>query len=119
MRGHIRRGRIDGTWYLRVELPRDMNGKRQQRREVFRGTKVDAQRQLRQLLRDIEMGGYADGGRITLAELATRWLLATENRVAARTYTGYYAMTKLHMLGDNYPDRPATTILAAPERVAV
>ena len=98
MKGHITRGRVDGTWYLRVELPRDANGQRRQRRETVRGTKAEAQRRLRALLREIEMGGHAEGARLTVAALAQRWLDAAEHRVTTRTYTFYAAHVRLYIL---------------------
>jgi len=80
--GHIKPGRVPGTWYLRVEAPRRADGKRDQPRETFRGTKGEAQRRLRELLCEVESDGYADAGRMTIAELCARWLEATEHRVA-------------------------------------
>lgn len=97
MRGHVTRGRSDGTWYIRVELPRDANGKRRQRRETIFGTKAEAQRRLRDLLREVETGGYADSSRITVAELAERWLDAAENRVGAKTHRFYAAHIRLYV----------------------
>jgi integrase len=98
MKGHITRGRVDGAWYLRVEMPRRQNGKRLQRRETFRGTKAAAERRLRQLLHDVETGGYAEDERLTMAELCRRWLDSTEHRVATRTFTSYRAMVNLHII---------------------
>jgi integrase len=98
MKGYITRGRVDGTWYLRVELPRDANGQRRQRRETVRGTKAEAQRRLRDLLREIEMGGHAEGARLTIVALAQRWLDAAEHRVTARTYAFYASHVRLYIL---------------------
>ncbi len=97
MKGHISRGRVDGTWYLRVELERDGNGTRRQRRETVRGTKAEAHRRLREVLREAESGGYSDGTGLTVAEVAARWLATTEHRVGARTYNGYAAHIRLHI----------------------
>jgi integrase len=97
MKGYITRGRVDGTWYLRAELPRDTNGKRRQRRETVRGTKAEAQRRLRDLLREVETGGHADGARVAVADLAQRWLDSTEHRVTARTYAFYAAHVRLYI----------------------
>ncbi len=69
MRGYIARGRVAGTWYLRVEKARDVNGKRRQQREAFRGTKREAEARLRDLVRLAEHGGL-DAARLTFAELA-------------------------------------------------
>jgi integrase len=97
MKGYITRGRVGGTWYLRVELPCDANGKRRQRRETVRGTKAEAQRRLRDLLHEVETGGHAEGKRITLATLAQQWLNAAEHRVTARTYAFYAAHVRLYI----------------------
>ncbi|MHB8441097.1 MAG: tyrosine-type recombinase/integrase [Candidatus Tyrphobacter sp.] len=97
MKGYITRGRVDGTWYLRAELPRDTNGKRRQHRETVRGTKAEAQRRLRDLLRELETGGHADGARVTVAALAQRWLDSAEHRVTARTYAFYAAHVRLYI----------------------
>ncbi len=98
MKGYIHRGRIEGTWYLRVELSRSASGKRRQRRETVSGTKADAYRRLRDLLREIETGGYADGGRTMLADVAKRWMAATQHRVGARTYASYDAHVRLYIV---------------------
>ncbi len=98
MKGSIQRGPSDGVWYLRAELPRAADGSRSRRRERFVGTKAEAQRRLRQLLREIETGGYADGGRMTIADLAQRWLSAAEHRVGASTYAGYAAHVRLYIV---------------------
>lgn len=97
MRGYISRGRVDGSWYLRAELPKDASGKRRQRRETVRGTKSEAQRRLRDLIREVETGGHADGARITIAALARRWLDSAEHRVTARTYAFYAAHVRLYI----------------------
>jgi len=65
MKGHIVRGRIEGTWYLRVELARGADGRRRQPRETFRGTKRDAEQRLRELLGAV---GSIETARIDLDE---------------------------------------------------
>ncbi len=97
MRGHIRRGSGASTWYLRVELPRGSYGKRRQRRETIRGTKGEAQRRLRELLREVEAGGYASNDRLTVATLAQRWLAAKQHRVVAKTYAFYASHVRLYI----------------------
>jgi integrase len=89
MKGYISKGRAAGTWYLRVELPRSVDGSRKQRREAFRGTKTEAQRRLRDFLNEVETGGHADTGRMTVADLSVRWLAATKHRVGTRGFTRY------------------------------
>ena len=98
MRGHITRGRSAGTWYLRVELQHSDNGKRRQRRETVRGAKADAQRRLRELLHEVEGGGYADAQRLTVAKIAERWLATKEHRVAAKTFAFYSSHVRLYIV---------------------
>ena len=87
MKGSIKRGRVTGTFYLRVELDRGANGERRRMRETFRGSRRDADARLRDLLRDKESGGL-DGARVTVRELCERWLEAVEHRVAGHTSSG-------------------------------
>jgi integrase len=98
MRGYVTRGRSGGTWYLRVDLPRGGDGKRRQRRETVSGTKADAQRRLRDLLREVESGNYTGTGRLTIAEIARRWLATKEHRVAAKTYAFYSSHLRLYIV---------------------
>ena len=98
MRGHITRGRVAGTWYLRVELQHGDNGKRRQRRETVHGAKADAQRRLRELLHEVEGGGYADAQRLTVAKIAERWLATKEHRVTAKTYAFYSSHVRLYIV---------------------
>jgi len=97
MKGHLTRGSAAGTWYLRVELARDGNGRRRQRRETIHGTKAEAHSRLRDLLREVEAGGYVGDNRLTVRELASRWLAAKEHRVAAKTYAFYASHVRLYI----------------------
>lgn len=96
MKGHLRPGRTTGTWYVRVELGRDADGKRRQRLVTVRGTKAEAQRKLRELLTEVERGGLADG-KITVRDLLERWLSACERRVGARTLHRYRQLVKQYI----------------------
>ncbi len=98
MRGHLTRGSSNGTSYLRVELPRGDGGKRRQRRETVRGTKADAQRRLRELRRGVETDSYAVDARLTVRELALRWLATKEHRVAAKTSAFYASHVEFYIL---------------------
>jgi integrase len=120
MRGYITRGRVEGTWYLRVELSRDPSGKRRQQRETVRGTKREAEARLRDLVRVAENGGL-DTDRLTLAELALGtvskhqcdgacgqslhepyrvggWINATKTRVGHRTLVRYRQIVMQYLI---------------------
>ncbi len=97
MRGYITRGRVDGSWYLRVELARRPDGRRHQRREAFWGTKREAESRLRDLLRLAENGGL-DAGRITVGDLCERWVASSEHRVGTKTFQRYSSIVRLHLI---------------------
>ena len=97
MTGSIEKGRVAGTFYLRVELDRGTNGKRQRARETFRGSRREAEARLRDLLREAENGGL-DGGRISIKELCERWLQSVEHRVAGHTYGRYHQLVTDYIL---------------------
>jgi integrase len=99
MRGSISPGKLPGTWYLRVEMPIAADGKRNRRREAFRGTKAEAQRRLREVLRDVESGGLS-AERLTVADIAGRWLTAIEHRVGTRTYLRYRQIVRDFVVAD-------------------
>jgi integrase len=98
MKGHITPGPLAGTWYLRVELPRDANGSRQRRRDTFRGSKKDAEKRLREIIREVECGGSVDAARITFAQLVERWLETTEHRVGTLTFASYRAHVRFYII---------------------
>jgi integrase len=91
VKGSIKRGRVTGTFYLRVELDRGANSQRRRMRETFRGSRREAEARLRDLLRESETGGL-DGARVTVRELCERWLETVEHRVAGHTYVRYHQL---------------------------
>ena len=97
MKGSLKKGRIVGTFYLRVELDRGAKGKRRRMRETFRGSRREAEVRLRDLLRESETGGL-DGARITVQELCERWLQSVEHRVAGHTYVRYNQLVTDYVL---------------------
>jgi integrase len=88
----------EGIFYIRVELDRSARGERRRRRETFRGTKTEAERRLRDILREAETGGFAEGSRITMKQVAERWLKSTQHRVGAKSYQRYESMVRLHII---------------------
>ena len=97
MKGSITKGRVAGTFYLRVELDRGAKGKRRRIRETFRGSRRDAEARLRDLLREAENGGL-DGARISVEQLCERWLQTVKYLVAGHTYTRYQQVVTHYIL---------------------
>jgi len=97
VKGSIHRGPYDGVWYLRAEMPRGADGRRRRQRERFVGTKKDAERRLREVLREIENGGIGDG-RMTIREMCDRWLATCKHRVGPKTYHRYEQLARDHIV---------------------
>ncbi|HEX3456966.1 MAG TPA: tyrosine-type recombinase/integrase [Candidatus Baltobacteraceae bacterium] len=97
MKGSIKKGRVVGSFYLRVELDRGAKGKRRRMRETFRGSRREAEARLRDLLRESETGGL-DGARISVQQLCDRWLQSTEHRVSGHTFVRYKQLAADYIL---------------------
>jgi integrase len=97
MKGHLTRGRVEGTWYLRFDLGRTPDGKRCQRRETFRGTKAEAERRLRARLTEIE-NGTAAAERLLMTEVVERWLVSRERQVGRKTQHRYRQIAEEYIL---------------------
>ncbi len=108
MTGSIRnRGR--GTWGLTISLGRDQNGKRIRRYYTFKGTKRDAERELRRLLAELEVAPMPVAERINLRDWFPRWIeeYGTIQRWRQSTIDRYESIVKEHLipqLGDLYVD---------------
>ena len=83
--------RSSGHWRVTVELPREaLTGRRRRRRFTVAGNKRDAQRALREALRERDHGGV-EPSRTLVAEWVTRWLAQRVDdqavgAIAARNY---------------------------------
>jgi integrase len=97
VKGSVKKGRVSGTFYLRIELDRGANGKRRRMRETFRGSRREAEARVRELLRESESGGL-DHARITVQLLCERWLEGVEHRVASHTFVRYSQLVKDYIL---------------------
>ena len=86
MRGHIRpRGK--GKWMIGFDIGRDpVTGKRRQRWHTVTGSKKDAERELRDMIRTLETGSYVEPTNIRLGEFLKRWLADRKPRVSPKTY---------------------------------
>jgi len=99
MKGHIRQ-RSKGSWSIVVDTGIDPEtGKRGQRWHTIRGTKRDAQRELREILHAMEKGDYVEPNRITVGEWLNQWC---EGYVAMhttlRTQESYRSIIKQHLI---------------------
>jgi len=99
MKGHIRQ-RSKGSWTIWVDLGREPEtGRRQQKSFTVRGTKTDAERELRSILTRIEGGAYVKPTKMTVGEYLESWLrdyVATNT--APSTADGYSDIVRGHLI---------------------
>lgn len=92
------KARGKGVWTCVVDLPRDANGKRRQRRHTFHGTKGDAENERSRIVHEVTSGAFVDSKRITVGEYLDWWLEScVKPRVAPRTFEGYEMIVKRHL----------------------
>jgi integrase len=82
-------GRRGESWFFRVDLPPDRDGKRRQKRVSGFATEREARRALAQAKVDIDTGRLRHGARRTVADLATEWLEAVRPNRKASTFSNY------------------------------
>ncbi|MBE7422228.1 MAG: site-specific integrase [Zoogloeaceae bacterium] len=100
-----REGKTGTSWLLKYDAGRNAEtGARKQRYKTVRGTKKDAEKELRRLLGRVDDGTHVDPSKTTVADWAETWLLdhAAPN-VSQRTLEGYRLLLRVHVvptLGD-------------------
>ena len=93
MTGHIRQ-RSPGSFELRYTLGTDAaTGRRKVVTTTLRGTRKDAEKELRRLLRTVDTGEHVDPTRMTVGEWLNTWLAAITGEVAPRTHETYTELT--------------------------
>ncbi len=87
--GHIRQ-RSEGSYELRYSLGTDpATGRRKVVTATFKGSRRDAERELRRLLRTLDVGEHVDPTRQTVKQWLTSWLLAIKAEVSPKTHERY------------------------------
>jgi len=87
--GHIRQ-RSPGSFELRYDLAADpATGRRKTVTTTVRGSRKDAERELRRLLHAVDTGQHVDPHRTTVREWLTTWLAVIRQQVAPRTAERY------------------------------
>lgn len=101
MSGSIRR-RGKSSWELKFDIGRDpVTGKRKTQYKNVKGTKKDAQRELRRLLNSLDEGQFVEPSKVTVGEFVNWWL---ENdavhQVEPRTLAFYQDKCHRHIIPD-------------------
>jgi integrase len=98
--GHIRQ-RTPGSWELRYSLGRDpATGKRRVATATVRGTRREAERELRRLLRTLDLNEHVDPSRMTVREWLTSWLAAIRPEVSPKTHERYSEIVENFLAAD-------------------
>jgi len=99
MKGHIRQ-RTKGSWSIVIDVGRDPEtGKRRQQWHTVKGTKRDAERELREILHSLETGAYVKPSQITLGEWLEEWLNGyVEVNCSPRTKASYEMIIRRHII---------------------
>lgn len=97
--GHIRK-RGTNSWSLKWDIPPSPDtGERITKYRTVRGTKKDAQRELRQILIELDGGLSVDSQKMTVAQFLRRWLLDyARQSVSAKTLERYEDIIRNHLI---------------------
>ena len=87
--GHIRR-RTPGSWELRYSIGASAaNGKRRTVTTTVKGDRRAAEKELRRLLRTLDMGEHVDPTRMTVAQWSNHWLSAMRAEISPKSHERY------------------------------
>jgi integrase len=96
--GHIRE-RSHGSFEIRYSLGTDpATGQRKIATTTIRGTKKDAERELRRLLHSLDTGEHVDPTRMTMRQWLVTWLATVKQEVAPRSHDRYLSIVNHHLL---------------------
>ncbi len=87
--GHIRQ-RSEASFEVRYKLsPDPATGKRRTETITVRGTRKDAEKELRKILRALDVGDYVEHHNKTVREYMAQWLEIVRGQVSPRTHERY------------------------------
>lgn len=96
--GHIRE-RSPGAFEIRYSLGTDpATGGRRTATQTVRGSRKEADRELRRLLRSVDTGEHVDPNRITVREWLGTWLDAIRQEVAPKSFERYEEIVRNYLV---------------------
>jgi len=97
MRGSIRQ-KSKNSWQIVVDVGTDAEGRRQRHFKTVRGRKGDAQRELNELLSNLDKGTYAVPGKMTVSDIFQQWVQGyVRTKCSPRTQDGYQSIIDNHL----------------------
>ncbi len=99
MRGNITLiSKEKNSWKVRIEMPKDINGKRKQKAYTVYGTKKEAEKFLTEKLRELDTGLLIDTKKMKLGEYFEYWLKEyCYNNLSINTIEGYEQYIEKHI----------------------
>lgn len=91
-RGHIRKRvyKSGTTWQITIELGLDENGVRQRMFKSTYGTKKEAEKEMQQMLNELDGGTFVEDTKITVASYLRNWIkIYVKPNLAPTTIDGY------------------------------
>jgi integrase len=96
--GHIRQ-RSKGSYELRYSLgTNSATGKRRMATATIRGTRKDAERELRRLLRTLDTGEHVDPTRMTVGMWLETWLDTVGTEISPKSHERYTEIVQNHLI---------------------
>src|SRR3954471_20795763 len=96
--GHLRQ-RSPGSYDLRYSFGTNpATGKRKLATATVRGTRKDADKELRRLLRTLDTGEHVDPTRMTVRQWLATWLATVQQEVAPRSHERYASIVNHHLM---------------------
>jgi integrase len=96
--GHVRE-RAPGSFELRYSCGTNpATGRRRIATATVRGTRKDAEKELRRLLRTLDTGEHVDSTRMTTGRWLATWLATVREEIAPRSYDRYASIVEQHLV---------------------
>jgi len=103
--GHVQQ-RGEGSWRLKYDAPADeRTGERRTRYATVRGTRKEAERELRRLMREADTGVAVDPNRMTVSELLGQFIeekrretLRKDQPLSPKTFARYQEIAVKHLV---------------------
>jgi integrase len=98
MAGSINKDKKTGKWYFILELGKDQNGKRLQKKKRGFNTKKEAQQALVALENEVNTGTYLEPSTLLLKDYWNEWFKLKKTLVGVQTFQVYEILYNTHIL---------------------
>jgi integrase len=96
--GNIR-SRADGSFEVSYNLGTDpLTGKRKRAYATVKGSRQEAEKELRRILRTIDTGEYVEPTKIKVSEFLTQWIETIRSQISPKTHERYTQVVGLYLV---------------------